>query len=288
MFHVKHTRSINKEKQAVFLETMDFMVSKENFSIVKIENKEYLQTYPIPFDLDSYYKSDEYLSHTDAKNNLFSKAYQGVKKITLWQKLNSIDSLKSNHKKLLDIGAGTADFLSLAQKKDWEVYGVEPNENARNIAASKKIELFDSLENIKDSKFDVITMWHVLEHIPDLDKTINKIKNLLNPNGLLIVAVPNYNCWDAKKYGKYWAAYDVPRHIWHFNRSSMNTLFSEDFKLLKTRPMWFDSFYVCLLSEKYCSGKMNWIKGVVNGFFSNFKAIFSKEYSSITYYYQKD
>lgn len=277
----------NKEVKVV-LETKDYMVSGETFSIVKRPGQSYLETQPVPESLESYYESDAYVSHTDAKDSFFEKAYQVVKQITLKQKVGSIGKPNSSKSKLLDFGAGTGDFLQVAENKGWKVYGVEPNEQARKLAKKKGLDLLSSLEESKASQFDVITLWHVLEHVPNLKETLNQLQTLLKPEGILVIAVPNYKSWDAKKYKEFWAAYDVPRHLWHFDREAMKQLFPKSLQQIKTKPMWFDAFYVCLLSEKYRAGKTNWLKGGFNGLRSNLSACFTKEFSSIVYYYQKD
>lgn len=272
----------------VILKAKDHMVSGESFSIVKRPGQNYLETQPVPKSLDAYYESDAYLSHTDAKDSLFAKAYQFVKQITLKQKVRSIGNPNPGENKLLDFGAGTGDFLQFAKNKAWEVYGIEPNDQARNLAKEKGLNLFFSLEEFKNDQFDVITLWHVLEHIPNLKECLRQLQTLLKPGGILVIAVPNYKSWDAKKYKGFWAAYDVPRHLWHFDRESMKHLLPKSFKQTKTKPMWFDAFYVCLLSEEYKSGKTNWLKGGLNGLRSNLSACFTKEYSSVVYYYQKE
>ena len=277
----------NKEVKVV-LETKDYMVSGETFSIVKRPGQSYLETQPVPESLESYYESDAYVSHTDAKDSFFEKAYQVVKQITLKQKVGSIGKPNSSKSKLLDFGAGTGDFLQVAENKGWKVYGVEPNEQARKLAKKKGLDLLSSLEESKASQFDVLTLWHVLEHVPNLKETLNQLQTLLKPEGILVIAVPNYKSWDAKKYKEFWAAYDVPRHLWHFDREAMKQLFPISLQQIKTKPMWFDAFYVCLLSEKYRAGKTNWLKGGFNGLRSNLSACFTKEFSSIVYYYQKD
>jgi 2-polyprenyl-3-methyl-5-hydroxy-6-metoxy-1,4-benzoquinol methylase len=172
-------------------------------------------------------------------------------------------------------------------KDSWQVYGVEPNENAREIATQKKLVLHQNIQDFKGQQFDVVTLWHVLEHLPDLDKTITDIQQLVKPNGLLIIAVPNYNSFDAKYYKGFWAAYDAPRHLWHFSQKAMRGLFSKNMKLLKTKPMIFDSFYVSLLSEKYKFGNSFSLKGLWVGLMSNLSALKTKEYSSLIYCFKK-
>ena len=186
--------------------------------------------------------------------------------------------------KILDIGAGTGDFLATAKKAGWQTTGIEPSDKAKNISISKGVTFAENLESVDSHSFDVITMWHVLEHVPDLENQIKTLKRLVKPNGTIIIAVPNYKSFDAKYYGEFWAAYDVPRHLWHFSKIAIEKLFAnENMKLIKILPMIFDSFYVSLLSEKYKNGKMNFIKALYIGLKSNIKAKRNFEYSSHIY-----
>jgi 2-polyprenyl-3-methyl-5-hydroxy-6-metoxy-1,4-benzoquinol methylase len=235
-------------------------------------------------NLGKYYESVDYISHTDSKRSLFEKAYHFVKGIALKNKLKLINSSSSSKGKLLDIGAGTGDFLLTAKENGWKTIGVEPSEKAKAIAIQKGIQFVVSTQELESHSFDVITMWHVLEHVPNLDNQIKELKRLIKPNGTIIIAVPNFKSYDAKYYGKFWAAYDVPIHFWHFSKTAIKLLFEkENIKLEKILPMKFDSFYVSLLSEKYKNGKMNFIKAFWIGLVSNWKAIRSFEFSSHIY-----
>ena len=245
---------------------------------------------PSASDLPKYYQSEEYISHTDTQRNLFEKVYHGVRSYSLQKKIRLIDK-QTPIGKLLDIGCGTGDFLEVAKKHGWEITGIEPNKDARDIAAKKTNSLiYDTvaLNDFEANSFDVITLWHVLEHLPNLEMHVKLFNHLLKPNGLLIIAVPNYNSFDSKHYKEFWAAYDVPRHLWHFSQNSIKSLFGkENLKVVKTSPMKFDSYYVSLLSEKIKTGKMNPIKAFYIGFQSNFKAIVTSEYSSLVYSLKK-
>ena len=185
---------------------------------------------------------------------------------------------------LLDIGAGTGDFLMSAKKNGWETTGIEPNKKANAIATQKGLAYIESTGVIESHSVDVITMWHVLEHVPDLQKQICELQRLLKPNGIILVAVPNFNSYDAKHYKEFWAGYDVPRHLWHFSTTAIKILFErEKLQLIKTIPMLFDAFYVSLLSEKYKNGKMNFFKAFVTGLKSNWKGFHNLEFSSHIY-----
>ena len=267
-----------------FLNCKDFTVSKETYEVMINQKYDMLVTSPVPSDLENYYKSEEYISHTDSNKTLFDKAYQVVKKYALKRKVSLLNSFETDEKTVLDIGAGTGDFLNSCKDSNWETFGLEPNKDAIKIAATKGVFLKERLSEFKNKKFDVITLWHVLEHIENLSDYIESLKKLLKEKGTLVIAVPNYKSYDAKLYREYWAAYDVPRHLWHFSQDSISKLFSQvSMTVTKTIPMKFDAYYVSLLSEKYKSGKMRPLKSFCNGFQSNVKARKTSEYSSLIY-----
>ena len=269
-----------------FITVRDHSVSKENFELYRDESLDLLITYPQPKEeeLGKYYESDDYISHTDGKRSMFEKAYHFVKGIALKNKLQLINDLQKEKGKLLDIGAGTGEFLMVAKENGWQTTGIEPSDKARNIALKKGVFLADSLADLEDHSFDVISMWHVLEHVPNLENQIKELKRLLKPTGTILIAVPNFNSFDAKYYGKFWAAYDVPRHLWHFSKTAIKGLFAkEGLHLQKVLPMKFDAFYVSLLSEKYKTGKMNYFKAISIGLKSNKYGKENLEYSSHIY-----
>lgn len=268
------------------VEIKDFSVSGEIFQLREDHNFKYLYTHPKPVDavLPSYYQSADYISHTDSSRTVIEKIYQVVRKIALQNKLQLMSKFQPSQGALLDIGAGTGDFLAAAIVKGWAITGVEPDSSARQVALSKGISLLSDQHSLVANSFDVITMWHVLEHVSDLDQQIEILKKVLKPGGTLLIAVPNYKSFDAQVYGKYWAAYDVPRHLWHFSQQSIGIIFgSKDLQVVDTIPMKYDSFYVSMLSEKYRSGKINYVKAFYNGFISNWKARRTGEYSSLIY-----
>ena len=270
----------------VYLHVKDYSVSGESFDLLLDEELQLLKTHPQPSleNLPKYYESDDYISHTDGSRSLFEKVYQLIKRKAIRDKVSLITKLQPQKGMLLDIGAGTGDFLQEAKNQNWKITGIEPNDKAKTIALSKGVSFAESLEALDNHSFDVITMWHVLEHVPDLEKQIQELKRLLKPNGTIIIAVPNYKSFDAQHYGKFWAAYDVPRHLWHFSKTSIAKLFErENMHLVKVLPMIFDSFYVSLLSEKYKTGKMNFVSGFFIGLRSNLKAKQNLEFSSHIY-----
>ena len=287
--HLRKNKKMGKEKELFkklkpFLNCKDYTVSKESYEVMLNQEYEMLVTSPIPVDLENYYKSEDYISHTDSKKSLLNKVYQTVRNYTLNKKLALINSFETEGKNILDVGAGTGDFLKVCKTNGWNTFGIEPSSSARNIAESKNVILGEKLEDIHNKKFDVISLWHVLEHVENLKDYISNLKKLLKENGKLIIAVPNFKSYDANYYKEHWAAFDVPRHIWHFSQTAIKKLFSEEDMIIeKTLPMIFDSYYVSLLSEKYKSGKMKPLSSLYRGFISNRKARTTSEYSSLIY-----
>lgn len=282
---------MNFSEQNVFITVTDYSVSGETFNLLLDSELQLLKTHSQPLleNLPKYYESDDYISHTDGKRSLFEKVYHFIKRKAIRDKVSLITKLQPQKGMLLDIGAGTGDFLLEAKNQNWNCTGIEPSEKAKNIAISKGVSFAADLASLENHSFDVITMWHVLEHVPDLEKQIQELKRLLKPSGTIVIAVPNYKSFDAQHYGKFWAAYDVPRHLWHFSKTAIEKLFArENMTLVKILPMVFDSFYVSLLSEKYKTGKMNFISGFLIGLRSNFKAKQNFEYSSHIYVIKND
>ena len=268
-----------------FQKVRDYSVSKEIFELHHNPEYDLLITYPKPSleKLPSYYESKDYISHTDGKRSLFERMYHLIKNIALKNKVKLINA-QSQKGKLLDIGAGTGDFLVVAKNDGWQTTGIEPSTKAKAIAINKGVNFADNLSHLESHSFDVITMWHVLEHVPNLDEYILELKRLVKPTGTILIAVPNFKSFDADYYGRFWAAFDVPRHIWHFSKTAIQKLFAEkEMKLVDVLPMKFDSFYVSLLSEKYKTGKMNFVKAFFVGWKSNHSAKQTKEYSSHIY-----
>ena len=273
-------------------EVIDHLVSQEQFTIVKCNHCSLQFTNPRPNQksIIKYYKSDSYVSHSNKSNNIINLIYRLVRNVTLRQKLKLLNrhSLSGS---LLDYGCGTGHFLSIAQTNRWSITGIEPDEDAR--AAAKDLlgssQVFPSLDSTPElHKFNAITMFHVLEHVHELNLTLTNLVNLLKPDGVMIVAVPNYRSHDAQKYESLWAAYDVPRHLYHFDSSTIAKLANKvGLKVVSQLPMRFDSFYVSLLSEKNMRRSMPFIRGLLSGLVSNLKARQTKDYSSLIYILQK-
>ncbi len=267
-----------------YLKIKDHSVSGESFELEFDTSLDMLSTRPQPEDLDKYYISEDYISHTDSNKTVIDKLYQIIKRYSLRKKERLISKCVVGEKTLLDVGAGTGDFLLETKNRSWVVEGVEPNRGAKDRANAKGIILHETLQSIKNKKYSIITLWHVLEHLPNLESQIKDLVSLLNDNGTLVVAVPNFKSYDAGHYKEFWAAYDVPRHLWHFSKSSIEKLFAaQGMKVMEIKPMVFDSFYVSLLSEKYKSGYTNFVKAFAVGLWSNLKGWRTKEYSSHIY-----
>lgn len=268
----------------------DHTVSQKQFEIRYHSDLDMMVTFPAPevSTLPGFYKSEAYISHTDSRKTFFEKIYQAIKRHMLDKKLSWIGEQKKLPGNILDIGAGTGDFLGKAKERGWNVSGIEPSEAARELAARKGIVLAEDSDGFLSDSFDVITLWHVLEHVPDLEKQICELDRLLKKDGVLVIAVPNFKSFDAYKYKNDWAAFDVPRHLWHFSRNSIERIFREfSFELQQVQPLKFDSYYVSLLSEKHRKGFFGPLRGFLNGLLSNLLARKTGEYSSLVYFLQK-
>ncbi|HTF04489.1 MAG TPA: class I SAM-dependent methyltransferase [Bacteroidia bacterium] len=267
----------DSDKKSLFLSCLDNTVSKKTFDLQECGVCGFVFTSPRPqnSDLGAFYESDEYISHSNTKKGIVSRLYQSVRNRTLKQKLQLIGSRQAKGQ-LLDIGCGTGEFLNAAQLDGWKVRGIEPGDKARQAAKENynlDVQPEESLKQIAPESMDVITMWHVLEHVPDLAGRLQELKSILKKDGLLIVAVPNRNSHDAAHYGKHWAAYDVPRHLWHFRPQDIRALFApHGFEVKEVLPMKFDSYYVSMLSEKYSTGAIRYFAAFRRGWISNSRA----------------
>ena len=266
------------------LNCVDDTVSRETFPISKCKKCSFLFTNNTPKNenIGKYYESDEYISHSNSNKGLFNKLYKLIRFITLKQKVNLLGKEMGV---LLEFGSGTGELLAACRAKGWKCIGVEPEEKARRQAyINHKLELVETSDKVElaENSIDKIMLWHVLEHIPNLQEVLVNFKRWLKKEGELLIAVPNHKSWDAKYYQESWAAYDVPRHLYHFDKNSMSKLLSQhNLEITKIKPMWFDAFYVSILSEKIKYGKKKLIKGAIIGFLSNMQAFFgSHEFSS--------
>lgn len=272
-----------------FMKCKDNTVSRETFQIVKCNSCgfKFTNPRPEPSELGRYYKSEEYVSHSNTKKGFINSTYQSVRKYTLLKKLQLISKYYKTGR-ILDIGCGTGEFLNTCKSAKWETIGIEPDDDARNMAIKNyglDVRGEAELKNLHDESFHIITMWHVLEHVPNLNERIEELRRLIKPTGIIIIAVPNCNSLDAKIYKENWAAYDVPRHLYHFTPADMETLFRKHgLKVFSILPMIFDSFYVSMLSEKIKTGKTNIIRSTWNGLRSNLSALKSGRTSSSQIY----
>jgi 2-polyprenyl-3-methyl-5-hydroxy-6-metoxy-1,4-benzoquinol methylase len=255
----------------------DHTVSHEKFSIQNCAVCGFLYTNPRPDEssIGPYYESNEYISHHDDTPTLMGQIYKAVRDYTVRQKIKMLNSFHPGKGSILDIGCGTGIFIEASKKNGWNITGIEPDSDARKIA-SKRIQkpVHQSIFQpaLAEEKYDVITMWHVLEHVHRLEETLLWLSSHLNSNGKIIIAVPNHRSYDAVKYGTFWAAYDVPRHLYHFNTETMKRLLDRHgLSLDYLKPMWFDSAYVSMLSTKYRSGSVNLPESILTGLISNWK-----------------
>jgi 2-polyprenyl-3-methyl-5-hydroxy-6-metoxy-1,4-benzoquinol methylase len=277
------------------LKAKDYTVSGESFMIYQCNHCSSAFTQDIPElnAIGAYYASENYISHSNTQKGFINRIYHLVRNSTLITKRKMLQHFTALEKgKVLDIGCGTGAFLHSMQQAGWQITGLEPDETARKNARQYfNIDPLPSQEifTLPAHQYDAISMWHVLEHVHSLHEYIDQIKNLLTAEGILFVAVPNHTCYDAAQYQQFWAAYDVPRHLYHFSPAGMKLLMKQHgLEVIQTKPMWFDSFYVSMLSEKYRSGKGNLVSALITGFVSNIKALFNKEKcSSLIYVIKK-
>jgi 2-polyprenyl-3-methyl-5-hydroxy-6-metoxy-1,4-benzoquinol methylase len=278
------------------LKAKDYTVSKETFDIWECGQctLRFTQEVPAAAAIGKYYQSDAYVSHSDTKKGLINRLYHLVRNYTLQSKRKLVTRLSGRKDgALLDVGAGTGAFAAVMQEHGWLITGLEPDTTARNNAFQQhglQLQTLEALYNQPPAYFDVITMWHVLEHVHDLHQYLNTYRQILHPDGTLLIAVPNYTSLDAQEYGTHWAAYDVPRHLYHFSPQSMALLMEQHgFKVTGHQPMWFDSYYVSMLSEQYRTGKQQLLRAFFNGWRSNRKAASSYDKcSSVIYIIRKD
>jgi len=285
---LKNCPICESEKMETFISAKDYFLTGESFNIVRCSGCGFRFTNPRPEAavLGKYYESSEYISHSDSRKGLFAMIYQQIRKYTLSRKLVLINKYQSKGE-ILDIGCATGQFLNYMKDHGWKTTGIEPDEKTRSRAiADHGLSVFPEkqLDVFEKKSFDVITMWHVLEHVSDLNERMGQLRNLLKQEGTLIIAVPNCDAPDAKIYGKFWAGYDLPRHLYHFTKSDIKLLLDKSgFTVVNILPMKFDAFYVSLLSEKYKSGKMRWMPALWNGLWSNMKAGDQNGFSSQIY-----
>lgn len=273
------------------LTAKDHTVSGESFDIWQCAHcsLRFTQDVPGPEQIGGYYQSEKYISHSETSKGIINWLYLRVRRFTLSSKRKFIEEFTGiKNGSLIDVGAGAGAFLHHMKQSGWTVEGVEPDSQAIGRAAEQyglKLKPSDELFNFPDEHFDAVTLWHVLEHVHDLHGYIQQLKKICKPGGRIFIAVPNYTSYDAEHYSSSWAAYDVPRHLYHFSPAAMHELMHRHGCVIeKTQPMWFDSFYVSMLSEKYKTGHSNLFKGFWTGFKSNSKALSNRRKASSVIY----
>ena len=278
----------DSDKTQMQLWVKDLFLTQEAFEIHECMKCGLLFTEPRPKpeEIGKYYQSDEYYSHKENKQGFIPRIYESVKKVNLKRKVNmATDGLQVG--KMLEIGCGVGDFIQEMEQHGWNCTGIEPSNDAKAIAEKRvKAKLYDPQEigTLPDESFDLVTMWHVLEHVDNLKEEIGHLQRLLKKGGRLVLALPNFKSHDAQYYKEYWAAYDVPRHLNHFCRASINNIFKNtELKQRKTDKLVWDAYYISYMSEKYENHTLPLLKGVWRGFVSNNKARKSGEWSSLVY-----
>lgn len=280
------------QKTQIHLWLKDEFLSKEEFQIYECQNCGLLFTEPRPGKdkIGEYYKSEEYYSHQENKKGFVPRLYESVKSINLKNKYKMATEGKKQGK-ILDIGCGVGDFLHIMESKGWETIGIEPSEEAQEIAKKRtKAQLYspDAIQQLPDEHFDLITMWHVLEHVDDLKTEIAQLERMLKKGGRLLLALPNFKSYDATFYKEKWAAYDVPRHLNHFCRKSISKIFNNSgLQLTKILKLRWDAYYISYMSELYKGHSLSLFKGAFRGMVSNIKARRSGEWSSLVYVFEK-
>ena len=282
----------DSDKAQINLWLKDEFLTKEDFHICECLNCGLLYTMPRP-DKDhigAYYKSEDYYSHKENTKGFVPKLYERIKKNNLKNKYQLATNGLSVGK-MLEIGCGVGDFLHTAEEHGWECIGVEPSEEAKAIATKRtKASILSSeeLESLADEQFDLITMWHVLEHVDDLRWEMAQLQRLIKPHGRIVIAVPNYKSYDGQYYKEHWAAYDVPRHLNHFNRTVLTKMFkTKGLELKKMDKLKWDAYYISYMSEQYRIHSLPLVRGAFRGLISNSKARKSGEWSSLVYIFEK-
>ena len=283
---MKHYQIISRY---LLMKVKDHFLTQEEFEIKETTIAGIYKTSPVPENLSKYYDSKDYISHHQDSGSLKEKLYKFLQNFNLNYKRKILVDFVGLNKKILDYGCGAGEFVKYIEK-DFITFGFEPSESAKQYAIGKvqQTTIIDNLDFINDGTLDAITLWHVFEHVENQDEMLNKFHSKLKENGVLIIAVPNPTSYDALKYKEFWAAYDVPRHIYHFSKSGMEKLMNnENWKIKKIKPLLLDSFYISMLSEKYQKSALSWVKGMIFGLISNIKASKTGEYSSLIYIIEK-
>lgn len=297
MFHVKldamnHCPWCGISSEHLELGVKDYFLTQEIFQIHRCEHCGLLFTVPRPQpgEMGKYYQSEEYYSHQKNKKGLVPRIYETVKSFNIKTK-TTYATRGLNKGRLLDVGCGVGDFLCHVKKMGWDVTGIEPSNNAKLIAQERlgflPLDPSDST-TLPDCSFDVITLWHVLEHVDDLKTQTNELNRLLKPGGRLVIALPNFQSFDCQYYKQYWAAWDVPRHLNHFSPEAIQSIITSlGMKFVDIQKLKWDAYYISFMSERYLGHSLPLLRGAWVGFKSNRKASRSFMYSSLVYRFQK-
>jgi 2-polyprenyl-3-methyl-5-hydroxy-6-metoxy-1,4-benzoquinol methylase len=275
------------------LRVQDKSVSQETFTIQQCQACGFQFTNPRPdaASIGKYYESDAYVSHNSGAQGLINQVYKVARHFTVRRKVALITKLNGSRQgNLLDYGCGTGHFLAGAKKAGWQVTGLEPSDRARQDATERvgqAIQQPEALATLPAGSFDVITLWHVLEHVHMLNETLDQLIQALKPQGKLLIAVPNVDSLDAQHYRQDWAAYDVPRHLYHFAPATMRELLARHGLIINQKlPLPLDAYYVSMLSERHRTvGPAGGMVGVLKaGYQSNsYAAQHDGQYSSVLY-----
>ena len=276
------------EQNTFLFKAKDHLVSQKEFNIYWDEQRCYANTEVAKgINLEAFYKADSYSSHKTEKNTFLDYIYSFVQKLMLSYKAGFVKKQVNNS--VLDYGAGVGVYANFLKEKGYAVSTVEPSETARKACVYKGLVSYKAIDQIPNgARFSSISLWHVLEHLPDPNTILLQLNTRLDPKGRLIIAVPNLKSYDAKYYKHQWAALDVPRHLWHFTSIGLIKMVEENnFMFQSQHPLWFDSFYISYMSEAQKGASFPFVRGVVIGFLSNIKALFNGEYSSKIYVFEK-
>ncbi len=276
------------------MECIDHYATGEAFELYQCAKCgfRFTQQFPAETEIGRYYETPDYISHSDTKKGVVNKLYHHVRSYMLKQKAKIVEQYALTPQgRVLDIGTGTGYFITTMQQRGWQISAIEKSPDARAYAQKQwgiEVQPDGTMEQLDSNSFDAITLWHVLEHIEPLKETCHHLNRLLKPEGVLVVALPNCSSFDADKYQAVWAAYDVPRHLWHFTPQTFAKLAQEaGFEIEAIKPMPFDAFYVSMLSEKYNKQRYSMIRGCYTGLCGWYKSWHNPTKSSSIIYILK-
>jgi 2-polyprenyl-3-methyl-5-hydroxy-6-metoxy-1,4-benzoquinol methylase len=294
MVHYSNCPLCSSDKILLHLSPRDYFLSREEYKLFRCTDCGFIftQDHPEEKDIGRYYESKNYLSHSETNTGLFSNIYRIARRVMLGRRVRMVSKLSGLKKgMILDIGSGSGYFLSAMKEAGWEVKGIEINDEVRQSSISKfGLDILDPLQiqTLRTGSFDCITLWHVLEHLNDLSGYAREIQRLLKPGGVCIIALPNCGSYDADHFGIFWAAYDVPRHLWHFTPDSFKYFIEKTgFEIIAIKSLPLDVYFISVLSEKYKSSGFYFIPGIIKGFWFTLKTLFNKNRSSSMIYFIK-